>query len=77
MARHLYLIQRHIGGDNSGTPDSSIANTEWRDCGTACSTLPDAYGNEGYPSLQEARSAVAVLRDSQPYEAYRLIQIVQ
>ena len=77
MARHLYLIQRHVGGDNSGTPDSSIANAEWRDCGTACSAVADAYGNEGYPSLQEARSAVVDLRNNHPDEAYRLIQIVQ
>lgn len=76
MARHLYLIQRHIGGDNSGTPDSSIANAEWRDCGTCGTTLPDAYDNEGYPSLQEARTAVESLRRHHPDEAYRLIQIV-
>lgn len=76
MARHNYLIQRHVGGDNNGNPSSGV-QVDWRDAGPFHGThTRDSYGNMGHATLKEARSVVKAARKAHPGNTYRIIQIV-
>lgn len=77
MARHNFLIQRHING-----PDGSNANcpgncAEWRDLGTGHYTASrDAFGNAGFGTLEEARASLESYLRDYPTTPCRIIQIV-
>lgn len=77
MARHNYLIQKHVGG-----PDGSDANcrgngAEWRDLGTGTiGGSRDAFGNIGFGTLEEARQSLADHLRQYPTPPCRIIQIV-
>lgn len=76
MARYNYLIQRHISGDNNGNPSAGV-NVDWRDAGPFNGIhTRDSYGNMGYSTRKEARSAATAARKAFPDNTYRIIQIV-
>lgn len=76
MARHNFLIQRHISG-----PDGADANCEgkcagWIDCGTRSRQHSDEFGNTGFANVEDARADIADLRKHNPQHSYRIIQII-
>lgn len=76
MARHNYLIQRHMSGDNKGNPTVGEF-VHWRDNGVwSAARHEDAFGNTGIATIKEAREVLAEARAAYPECTYRIIQIV-
>jgi ribulose bisphosphate carboxylase small subunit len=77
MARHNFLIQRHVQGPDGSNANVSGKGAEWRDLGTGYTrSAPDAFGNTGYSNREQALEALADCRRNYPKEAYRVIQII-
>ena len=76
MARHNYLIQRYVTGDNNGNPSLGV-RVEWMDNGPFDGThRRDSFGNMGHATIEEAREAIQFARKTWPQNTYRIIQIV-
>lgn len=86
MARHNYLVQRSCNPTSDG-------NAVWLDTFTSnhpinrgpgvapmkgrSQGVPDAFGNDGFPTLEAARAELEHFRANYGNEAsYRIIQIV-
>lgn len=76
MARHNYLVQRHMSGDNKGNPMVGEFD-HWRDNGVwSTAQRKDGFGNVGIATIKEARKALDEARVAFPSYTYRIIQIV-
>jgi hypothetical protein len=77
MARHNFLLQRHVQGPDGRDANCPGKGAEWRDTGTGMHRgHRDSYGNTGYGKLSEARADARRMRKLYPETAYRIIQII-
>lgn len=75
MARHNFLIQQCVGGDNNGNHRLILSDT-WLDTTPFGGTHRDSFGNMGYETIEEARKEIKSYRKTCPGNAVRIIQIV-
>lgn len=77
MARHNYLIQKHIYGPDGSDVNCSGDGAAWRDLGTGDEWFSlDEFGNSGFGSLAEARESMEAHLRRYPTPPCRIIQIV-
>lgn len=77
MARHNFLIQKHINGPDGSDANCTGQGAEWRDLGTGSyAGSRDAFGNIGFGTLEEARESLASHLSLYPTPPCRIIQIV-
>lgn len=76
MARHNYLIQRHVAGPDGADANCPGKGAEWRDCGNLEANHADAFGNTGIHTHASAVRQIASLREGFPEDTYRIIQII-
>lgn len=77
MARHNYLIQKHVNGPDGSDANCAGDGAEWRDLGTGTyAGSKDQFGNVGFATLADAKQSLADHLSRYPTPPCRIIQIV-